>query len=176
MARYSKRVEKAEQINNNLFLYNFGNKFDKVYRPKDQFSQYDVMAEHNGREYYFELKNTTRYTIADFYAEGAMIEIDKWNYLAKLTFKSQYVYYLRFYADGYAVWFIPDLPVDILTKTFYTRKVVTVSNKAEYKQRDCLLLPFEKAMKVHRYSVSEMVAISKIRKSANKRSTKIIPD
>ena len=175
MARYSKRVEKAEQINNNLFLYNFADKFDNIYRPKDQFSQYDVMAEKDDRQYYFELKNTTRYTIADFYADGAMIEIDKWNYLARLTSKSSYVYYLRFYADGYAVWLIPALSVDKLTKTFYTRKVVTVSNKTEYKQRDCLLLPFEDALHIHRYSVAQMLAISKMRKSVKRRSTKTIP-
>ncbi len=165
MAKYSKRVEKAEQINNNLFLFNFGNKFDRIYRPKDQFSQYDIMAEKDGREYYFELKNTIRYSINDFYAEGAMIEIDKWNYLATLTSKTQYVYYLRFYKDGYAIWLISDLSVDNLTQTFYTRKAVTVSNKDVYKRRDCLLLPFEKTLAIHHYSISEMIEISKIRKN-----------
>jgi hypothetical protein len=150
MARYTKRIEKAEQKGREEFKSYLGGKYEKIYYPKSQVESYDLLCLTNTGDYHiFELKYTDRYYLNSF--TDAMIDIVKWNKLTLLATENPWVFYMRMYKDGFAVWHINSLQDNEWCIGNYERKRITVSNSNNMQTKSkCVLIDFTSAINVYR--------------------------
>jgi hypothetical protein len=142
-----KKVAKAEQLCLNEFRGYLGSRYDKLLVPNDPLSPIDLLAISGNDEHYFELKHTDKYYLSSF--PEAMIDVKKWNSLVTLSSKTPYVFYMRMYKDGFAIWHINSLSDDDWLEGKFERKRVTVSNSSKTKSK-CVLLKFDSALYIHR--------------------------
>jgi hypothetical protein len=166
------KVKRAEKLCDYIFYSVYGHKFDSLQRPDNIMSPYDVVGFKDEQPFVFELKYSPTYRVDDFETEGAMIEIDKWNNLVKITNKDIPVYYARFYKDGYVLWLINKIDVKTCLVTFYERAQVTVSGDNKIKKTNCLLLPFDSALEVSKNDFKYIKNVSAIKKHLFKRGRK----
>lgn len=144
----SKKVQEYEKVCREKFVHYLGNRYQKILVPKDQFSPIDLLCIHKeGDTHLFELKHTDRYFVDDF--PEAMIDVKKWNTLVKLTEENDYVFYMRMYKDGYAVWHINSLTDKDYFVADLERKAVTASNSSKTKKK-CILIYLTSALYIHR--------------------------
>jgi len=148
--KYTKRIEKAEQKGREEFKSYLGGKYEKIYYPKSQVESYDLLCLTNTGDYHiFELKYTDRYYLNSF--TDAMIDIVKWNKLTLLATENPWVFYMRMYKDGFAVWHINSLQDNEWCIGNYERKRITVSNSNNMQTKSkCVLIDFTSAINVYR--------------------------
>ena len=151
MARYQKRIRLAEERCRNEFRNYLGNKYDKIFYPKSEIESFDLLClTSSGEQHLFELKLSDRYYLDSFREEGAMIDVKKWNSLITLTQDNKYVFYMRMYIDGFAVWHMNSLTLDDWKEGNYIRKYVTVSNSNNTRTKSkCVLINFNSALHIH---------------------------
>jgi hypothetical protein len=151
--RHSKKVAQAEKICQDKFRHYFKHRYDKLLVPKSQTFPIDLIGipkqkDTDNEQHIFELKNSNTYYIDDF-TDGAMIDVSKWNKLVTISETEPYVFYLRFYKDGYILFHINSLQKGDYKEGYYERKKVTVGNGKATKGK-CVLINYDAAVIIHR--------------------------
>ena len=151
--KYSKKISKAEKVCQDKFVKYFGHKYEKLLVPKSQTYPIDLVGipkvkDTEDEQHIFELKNSDTYYIDDF-SDGAMIDVSKWNKLVTISETEPYVFYLRFYKDGYILFHINSLQTGDYKEGYYERKKVTVGNAKATKGK-CVLINYDSALIIHR--------------------------
>jgi hypothetical protein len=154
MAKYKKRIELAEEKCRQGFISYLGDKYDRLLVPEDTFSSFDLLAISGDEEHYFELKMSEKYYINYFREDGAMIDVKKWNSLIQLSQNHKYVFYMRMYKDGFAVWHMNSLTNNDWKEGNYIRKTITMSNSNNTQTKSkCVLINFEAALHIHQKDI-----------------------